>query len=391
MVVLSRNRIFTGDCIFGGAVWQSLQPTIGEKQDFMGSRGGKFKPGSYQVNALTISKTKGTCNRVLLPLPYVYSKKTYYDYTIDGNAGASMESRIVQPPIPLLHKDVSVNKALAKLNKPDLDVGLILGEFSETLSMLRHPLSSLYPLVTDMRKTARSRHRAKPSQPFSKVLSSTWLEYCYGILPLLDDIQNVRDRFEKGVNHERGVLRRQASSTMREASCIVNEYVRPHANCEIMVSASAYTSKRVTTHIYYLYNDWQLEYERLTSWGVNPFQLLDVAYAITPYSFVVNWFWDIGTWLKAIQPHPQMDILGGCTTIKTVQSKQVSVLMGRCLYPTPQVWVPVNSTLDLLTTTLVREPQLVWSVPPTIGTGIDTISKAVNSAAMLWQRIPLKW
>lgn len=393
MVVLSRGFIRPAQAGIISPVINGLSalPVIGERQTFDGVRGGK-KPvkGELRINPLTISRTKGRCNYIeRTAIPYFWAGSWRYDAYFQGEIAGVLNEIVEPPPIPYLHPDISINKALAKLNKPDLDVGLLLGEFTETLEMLRHPLSSLYPLITDLRKQARSRHRQKPSQPFSKILSSVWLENCYGIQPFLKDIQDIKEFWDKGIEHERGVLRRHAASTMRESAAQVSRTADTYYS-QVTYSANTYASKRVTTHIYFKYNDWAREYERLTSFGVNPFQLLDVAYAIMPYSFVVNWFLDIGSWLKAIQPRPQLDILGGCTTIKELQSKSIETFMIRMTNPATS-WVPCVSRYDWETSKLTRVLQTSWAAPPSIGNGIDNLSKTVNSLAMLWQRIPLKW
>lgn len=395
MVVLSRGYLRSaraGMCS-SSTNMTSAGAVIGEKQYFNGQRGGtKPRKGEMRINPLTISRTKGSCSSLpLTPLPYYWNGKLQKDCYCNGELAGTLEAVISPPPVPVLHQDISINKALAKLNKPDLDVGLILGEFTESLETLRHPLSSLYPLFTDFRRQARSRHRQKPSQPFSKILSSLWLELNFGIAPILKDIQDVKDFWDNGIEHERGILRRHAGSTSRQ---VISPTVSGTADTyfsQVTYSANAYASKRVTTHVYFKYNNWAREYERLTSFGVNPFQLLDVAYAITPYSFVVDWFLDIGSWLKAIQPHPQLDILGGCTTIKELQSKSVETYMARTTQVSQTRWVPAITRFDWEKATLTRILQTSWAAPPSIGAGLDSLSRTVNSLAMLWQRIPLRW
>lgn len=374
-----------------GVQSSSSEPCLGTKQYYDGVVAqGRWKPGMYRVNPVNMVKTKGVCSAVDIVVPYQAFGSWYHDHKVKGCVAGSFTDLYDLPAVPYLHPEVCLNRAQAKLNKPTLDVGLMLGELSETLTMLRHPLSSLYPLIKDFRRNAKSKHQQKPSTPFSKVLSSTWLEYCYGILPILNDIQEIKETFEKQRVRELEVLRRQAASTMKEVAIPSKSGEATGYYVMYTLEGSAYSSKRVTTHIYYKYNDWARNYEALTEWGVNPFQLLDIAYAVTPYSFVVNWFVDIGSWLKAIQPHPHLDIIGGCTTIKTVQSKRINSYMAKSLNGA-SAWVPCLTQFDWEKAQLDRVLQTSWSAPPTIGAGIDNLSKAVNSAAMLWQRIPLKW
>jgi hypothetical protein len=297
--------------------------------------------------------------------------------------------------MPELHTQVCLNRALAGLNRPALDVGLMFGELKETIHEFVHPLNSLYPLVADFRKDAVSRGRRHRRTPFSKILSSTWLEYAYGILPILNDIESIRKFFEKKRQKTLGVLQRSAASKLKSSTLTLSSgFGSPFTN--MTGDATATSEIKISTHIYFVGNAWAENYSTLTDFGLNPFQLLDVAYAISPYSFVVNWFWDFGNWLKAIQPHPHLDIMGGCTTIKTSTRKNINILMGQSMLGSnpgamPSPWVPINSKFEYESATLQRVLQTTWSAPPTIGDGIDSLSKAINSVAMLRQRIPLKW
>lgn len=390
MVIQQRGNLRPARLTSYHVAAESATALLGSQQTFNGTRGGKFRPGVLKISPVTISRTTGTADWREFTLPYKSFGRTNYDHKLVGHLAGSFGDIITPPSIPVLHPEVSLNKALAKLNNPDLDVGLMLGELSETINMLRHPLSSLYPLVDKFRAGARKRHRSKPSVPFSKILSSTWLEYSYGILPFLADIQDIREYFEKKRIVELEVLRRQAASNVREESIPPQNGEASGYYFKTTLTAKAYSMKRVTTHIYYKYNKWAENYLQLTSFGVNPFQLVDVAWAIVPYSFVVDWFIDIGSWLKAIQPHPQLDILGGCTSIKTVQSKAVETFMSKSQMGASG-WVPTPSRFDWEKAELNRVLQTTWGAPPALGHGIDSLSKAVSSAAMLWQRIPLKW
>lgn len=388
---LTRGNMWTARFTSNNTTKTSPTNNLGMRQTFDGQRGGKFKKGEFRINPVSITKEQGTCSSVDTSLPLNWYGQLDLSFKVKGEVAAAFDDGTL-PSVPVLSSDVSINKTLAKLNKPDLDVGLMLGELSETIHMLRNPLESLRMLVSQMRSQARGLAGRKKI-PLSKALTGTWLEYVYGVLPLCKDIQDIRDHFESKCFVERAILRRQASSTIRGIGTPAVSYEGAGWYSKFTLTKSSYASRRVTTHVYYRYNEWAREYEALTRFGVNPFQLVDVLYAITPYSFVVNWFLDIGTWLKAIQPHPQLDILGGCTTVKETQSRMIETHMGRRTDMSESItpWAPVVSRFDYRKESLTRRLETTWLAPPTVGNGIDTLSKAVNSAAMLWQRVPLKW
>lgn len=360
---------------------------IGTFQTMLNAPYGKYVPGQFQIRPNVLSKIVGASTPCNVKIPFL-DGYTPYEFRVKGDLAAGFESAISIPAVPYLHPDVSINRALAQLNKPATDVGLMIGELTETIHMLRHPLSSLYPLVNRLRNKSFGK---RPPRIGTKVVPSFWLEYQYGILPLLEDIESIRNMFDaKCVRAIEPLRRVKASST--ESSSISVDAVKRAPYCTVYVQGGATSSIKITDHIYYKLNDWGRNYESLTGLGLNPFQLVDVAWAVTPYSFVVDWFVGIGKWLKAIQPHPHLDIIGGCTTVKTTETKSLMAFGLTCdlVYPTVNVYP--NSSYTYTKTTLTRMVRTNFTpVAPNWGPGIRSLGQAISSAAMLYQRIPLHW
>lgn len=71
-----------------------------------------------------------------------------------------------------------------------------LGELRESISMIKSPLKHLRSGLNDYVRTARNlrKRRLKP-KPLSKAIAGTWLEYVYGWSPLLADIKDGVEAF----------------------------------------------------------------------------------------------------------------------------------------------------------------------------------------------------
>lgn len=388
-----RGNLYQSSCIDSGRVIYSPGLYRGRYQWFTGQRGGRFKPGQLKLNAVSLRKIEGTAVETKVTIPYkVYYYYTWYEgtYVLEGDIAGVFLHMAPDVSLPTMQSDISLTKALAKLNRPDLDVGLIIGELSETIGMLRNPFESLRRLAFDFRKNAKSKAKQKPGIPFSKVLSSTWLEYVYGVLPVYNDIQAIRDRYRKVVTREESVLRRSSSRVINAPSAKMSALSVTPWVTDLRGNARTSVSKSISTHIYFRHNRWADNYAALTSWGVNPFQILDVAYAIMPYSFVLNWFLDVGSWLKAIQPHPHLNVIGGVTSVKTSTRKVIVIQMANYTGNSTPMWVPCNASFDYEESSLDRSLITSWVPTVPIGAGLNTLSKAINSAAMVWQKIPLR-
>jgi len=101
----------------------------------------------------------------------------------------------VSAPIASSGDSTAANQAKARFIKQAQNVNksfdgtTFLGELKETVSMLRSPLKSLREASVDYLSTLR-KGRRRSSSWNKGFLSNTWLEYQYGISPLISDLDN---------------------------------------------------------------------------------------------------------------------------------------------------------------------------------------------------------
>lgn len=196
---------------------------------------------------------------------------------------------------------------------------IFLGQLGETLKMLRRPASALRdgfsaylkrahrirdrvgpPPIRNPRGIPRWRRKAKAA---NKVLANSWLEYCYGWSPLMADIEsacNAYSTFESKVD----TLRVYGKGEDREngSTSTITTY-RANFFKDTLTTVSYSRSKSVLKGVVRCdYRGIEVtaadEVIRLSGFRLEEF--IPTIWELIPYSFVVDYFTNIGTILNGI-------------------------------------------------------------------------------------------
>jgi len=184
------------------------------------------------------------------------------------------------------------NEALAKLTdsvRGDLDLSVDLAEWHQTAKMFN---------VTD--KLVDYTHNFTRKASFAKALivggvksaSNAWLEYVYGVKPLLSSIHGLAEENLRTVINKVSRHSARASGKYEPRTVTIQTIYGPWTN-PILKS----DLKRSFTFGIDLRDD-QFDIARYSS--LNP---ISIAWELTPYSFVADWVFNVGGYLRQYETY----------------------------------------------------------------------------------------
>lgn len=181
------------------------------------------------------------------------------------------------------------NRALDQLNakaRGDLDLSIDLAELKQTKRML-----SAVEQVETYTKLTMSRSPRGKAFGSIKYPAHLWLTYTYGIRPLLGTIFGAQKEIQNVLRAEMDHLKVTVSSVEKSPRVLL--YVYSGGYTRPLSTSGLY--KRSITIGTSLYNQ-NYDMTRFTS--LNP---ASIAWELMPYSFVVDWFYDVGGYLRNLE------------------------------------------------------------------------------------------
>lgn len=295
-------------------------------------------------------------------------------------------------PIWLVSQDVrdsevgkAATKAWAGIGQGDEDLLVFLAEFKQTWTMFRHPLDNLHRFFTKIRgkKNATSKGRALT---LGQYLSNEWLTYRFGIRPLLSDISNSL----KALGHRPRTVRKTSRGNSVTESQQTTAVTYPHGS--VTTNFNHNIKHTLTTRAGVL---WEANMTTLDFLGVNFASMPAAAWELIPYSFVVDWFANVGDYVRAWTPHPMTRVLASWTT--TIDEISVARVVTSSFPNDGQTVLlrPMQGSENLDYVSVYRDPVLPL---PSLQSklNLDLIAKAikdhraVDSAALILQRLRSK-
>lgn len=378
---------------YAGAVEQPSMATktLGQYQSISAlNYGAPFpKPGIWVCKPVTIIQSYASGS----PLPKQIVKYGSLNYSIEGDTCAIHAGiKGFKPPYTILYdapawsnlrEAEAINKAYSKIMAADLEVGVMIGELRETIEGIRNPLSGLRNFL---KKGLRGKG-GSPGKDFVSMLSSSWLEWRYGIRPLIQSIQDIYEHVNSEISSEYdGKIHRKRGR-----------------------APEVHTSRSVTERVQFA--DWQLEHEfgidvytrynasvgyKLTApltweeqYGLDAYSLPAIAWELTTLSFVVDWWFGFGKWLESLKTlNPKVQVLGLSTSMKT------TVTVDACT--TGKAWGPGmipytlngRSSFGFAYERLIRKcPNTAFAgVTPSVNSKAFDLNRSIDALTLIWQR-----
>lgn len=185
--------------------------------------------------------------------------------------------------------------------------GLVfMGELRETLRMLRNPAKSLFDSARKDYLQALQKRKNRDPKNWSRGLSGAWLEWVFGVQPLVSDIRNIldgMDRFNSDPVYTKVIT---AVGRQRETQNAPGPHTWfPDNNSNLCFTGYSNHSLKQKVKYRGLFMRQRSEIKDLTqtqrfaeAFGLNLREFVPAAWELMPWSFLIDYFTNIGDILE---------------------------------------------------------------------------------------------
>lgn len=301
--------------------------------------------------------------------------------------------RSLMPGIPVMdtgRRDMALQRAYGNIEQPDFNSQLFLAEISETIAMLSNPfagIQKIYKRYSKGRKRLRDLLKAQ-----ANLHADTYLQYMFGIKPLISDVQDIYSMVRKKSVAENRMYGKGTSKSLDVLDIGGVDTSFETAIQNLVWTFSGETRYKTTSKVYYNLAFASPMYDLVNKWGFNPIMLPVTMWETVPLSFVVDWFVGVKQWLMAMRPKPGVNILGNTTSEKLSQNYLATVVRGDLTINNPPAvkWdIHINKTYSYKYDRLIRQVNTPIPLSLLSKEGIDSVGKAVSSVALAFQKLKL--
>lgn len=199
-----------------------------------------------------------------------------------------------------------VNGAAADARSSVMDVLTFLAEFRELQGTFVNSLNRVKHFGMKAATFAR-RARKDPGKAFS----GKWLEYRYGWLPALYSLQDAVKALTEGKS---GWVKGRASQTVQHSDTVVDTIKIDSNRADWTRTETVEASHKV--------RGWaaaQVPDPFRGSWGFDP---VLTTWELVPFSFVADWFIQVGTWIEAVSPFSPGGLIGSCASVQSTITRE---------------------------------------------------------------------
>lgn len=182
---------------------------------------------------------------------------------------------------------------------------IFFGELKETLQMLRKPAQGLANLAESFLHSVGKQKKKSPKN-WKKNLSSLWLEQAFGWQPLISDVKSAYEAYRSFVEHTDNTMKIVSGYGIEEQPVSARSgtdtaFIPPFA----LVQRPCFRTIKSTEKAFVKYKgavirrvDATLR-DGLARVGFHPSEFLPTAWELLPWSFLVDYFTNIGDVLEA--------------------------------------------------------------------------------------------
>lgn len=177
-----------------------------------------------------------------------------------------------------------------------------LAEADQTVGMFERPISRMRRLL---KEASNAKRNGKFAGYAANGVSNLYLAYRYGIKPILSDIEAITEGLKLQVGNRRKTTRAKASVLRSESKDLV-------VDTGISRVTLRYVTERSDTIRAMSLDD--VDLSMLNNIGFTAKGLTTLPWELVPYSFVVDWFVNIGDYIGALTPAVGWNQVGSTMT-----------------------------------------------------------------------------
>lgn len=224
---------------------------------------------------------------------------------------------IISPPSINVDTLVSkaVTKAYASMDTSKASILNTVAEIDKTIASIVQIFWRAYRIFRSIRKLDV---KALKKEITPKELSDRYMEARYAIRPLVIDVQQIFSAVAHKRTKDRQTFRGFETDS-DSASRVVHKITREF-DYSFQEVASVHVEARagVLTDISCV--------NSLDTWGMN--HVLEACWEIVPFSFIIDWFTNIGDIIRSWTPEPNVRTLSSWVVVKTTTTKSRTFLSG---------------------------------------------------------------
>lgn len=367
--------------------------TISSMQDCY-VKGEQFSPGQLKVKPVAHGKSVVISRPETISIYNSYNGVVKPTFVVDGHIMAlstmpdwDSNSALAGPGYPA-NASKLMWQSLGKVSKPDIDLGVNLSEIALTISMLVNPIKAAANFLKKFSTRPEKKPGAWSPKKVSKYLGSKWLEYRYGWTPLVGDINSAMKLVKVAYFPElsRTTMIDRSESSTPETFVGMNLLAPCYFTLRYATESTTVTTDRAACY-FSIVNSKQFQAVR---YGTSLTNLPALIWELVPYSFVLDWWLDLGTWIRACTPDSSVAVKGYCVSRK-VDFRQNNVGISLAINSSSPLRSALSTCYSLHKTTYQR--WFVAETPfvlPKLDMAFSSVKHAVDAVFLSHQQFKFK-